>query len=227
MKRRLVLLMFFLTFTFLNHSELHATCKPSIQGPPGPPGPEGPEGPQGPRGLRGLRGPEGPQGPAGSLSQAFASAYTDGFLQTVTTTETPYEFNTNRYTPQNITHNTGTSPETFTVGLEGTYLITWSVIWRIASTAAGDSFISLRARLTSTTDSGAFTPPTIPQSEQEVVTFNTTDIFHFPMTGSISTSLPANATVQLVFSSSNTNTALTITIGHAMFSITRIGDYVP
>lgn len=131
---------------------------PGPQGPIGDPGPTGAQGPTGPtQGETGAQGPTGPQGPTGAAGatgptgvagptgatgptgpaqpSAFASAYTLA-PQIVGTSPTPVTFESEQYTPVNITQTLGTSQ--FTVTNTGIYNIDYTVTFsNISGTDAG------------------------------------------------------------------------------------------
>lgn len=106
-----------------------ATGPTGLTGPTGPSGPSGlagpigPTGPTGPDGLTGVAGATGATGATGTLSSSFISAF-DDMLQTFTGTTT-VTFNTITASNGTITF---TPPDTFTVPVTGTYLITWSMV---------------------------------------------------------------------------------------------------
>ncbi|MCE2983524.1 MAG: hypothetical protein LW832_08155 [Parachlamydia sp.] len=92
-------------------------------GPQGPAGPQGAQGVPGIPGAPGVQGPEGPEGPAGGLA-AFYGAY--GLLGTVEPTDL-FSFGSGTGAFSNITLNAGFN--TFTVGLDGVYYVSFNVQW--------------------------------------------------------------------------------------------------
>lgn len=201
-------------------------CKPSIQGPPGP---TGATGNRGLRGFTGATGATGEQGPP--FFNAFASAYTRTSQSIANNAPELMTFDTNTYTPQGISHIVGTSPETFTVLTAGTYLINWSLLLRVTvSTLPQDVGISATATLVSSTDPGLFSAVSAGNEFIQLISFNASTQFETTMTGSLSISLPANTTVQLQMQASSLTTVqgtITFDVFNRLFSITRIGDFVP
>ena len=202
-------------------------CCPSPNGPPGLPGFPGEQG-------VGLEGPVGPVGPPGdpgpeglTESFAYASAYSDSFTSQVANGDgTPLNinFNIDRVTPVGITH---TTPNTFTIDTDGTYVINWSVVVS-AAFPPGITSSNLVIILGSLIISGTSADP-------QFQTLNGSPVPALPFIKTISNSmtlgLSAGTTVQvqIIYASGvnvGTNFGSAVCRDGAI-SIIRIGELIP
>ena len=114
---------------------------PGPAGPQGPAGPTGPTGPAGPTGPTGPTGPAGPTGPTGSISETWASVFTDSRVVATGVTlgyvGDDVLFQNTRPAVFQFSNATLTNGDT-TVGLTGsgtshTYLVSWNALIRLSS----------------------------------------------------------------------------------------------